>query len=244
MLGFTIFSLLAALAIDPQSNPRLLEMPTRLVSGTVSDESGRPIESVQIDYAGTVQRTGVAGQFQFETKSPVLVFRKRGYRSFFLKTDQARDVRITLSAEQRMAPLCAASAKCETIQGWGARLCFPLPNGITASKQGQDADYGQRGYLLKLASGVVGISHGVGPLWGGPIPSVFDVRQLIEFDEHIYLFAGEEIIDARGMAGDGTYWRQLGRVGETASYRGVDRQTAKTLDEVLDGFCILPGLTR
>ena len=46
------------------------------------------------------------------------------------------------------------------------------------------------------------------------------------------------IIDARGRAADGTYWRDLGMFGESVFYRKMDAQTAAVLDRFMDGACL------
>jgi hypothetical protein len=47
-------------------------------------------------------------------------------------------------------------------------------------------------------------------------------------------------LDSKGEWADGTRWRTIGKFGETASYSKVDKETAKILDQFMDGACIAP----
>jgi hypothetical protein len=48
------------------------------------------------------------------------------------------------------------------------------------------------------------------------------------------------ILDARGTTPSGKFWRYLGFLGESAFYHDADEPTARILDRVIDGACLLP----
>jgi len=110
--------------------------------------------------------------------------------------------------------------------------------GVTATRPGQDVDYGSRGYVIATSNGRVGIGHGSGPLWSFGLPSDDDVWRSVEYRETVFGTDPLITIDARGRTADGKFWRNLGKFGESASYRDVNEADARLLDRVLDGVCI------
>ena len=72
------------------------------------------------------------------------------------------------------------------------------------------------------------------------IPMESDVWGSTEYSESFFLVGNTPMIDARGKTAKGTYWRDLGRLGESAYYRDVDEPVARILDKMLDGGCLLP----
>src|SRR5579862_6791020 len=105
---------------------------TRLISGIVSDPHGDPLAGAQPDHAGGKSRphqTDAAGRFELDTDAPAVVIRNPGFRSAFVPTRGAVDLRITLRKLQPpVFPLCSI-APAEPQQGI---FQFPTVPGIRA----------------------------------------------------------------------------------------------------------------
>jgi hypothetical protein len=101
-----------------------------------------------------------------------------------------------------------------------------------------DFDYVAKSYYANTHKDAKGIRHGSGQNWSWGVPSDAEVWRSIEYEEVTYDLRGTTIIDARGQFANGTRWRYLGEFGESASYSDVDPETAKVLDQFLDGSCL------
>jgi len=238
-----ILGVLAAGGAQSQTNVNLRLSQSCSVAGVVVDQQGKPLAEVDVDYAENQQRgnrTGAQGRFSLETRSPALVLRKPGYRSALLRTQDATNVRVILQSDSRRFPNCTNGGEYESLTRWYASFGFPRISGIEAGRQSQDIDYGMRYYRIKKPNGSEGVRHGSGPNWSSGMPSAMDVWQSVVFEETVFDAGGWSIIEARGQLADGRRWRHLGKFGETASYSHVDEATAKTLDQVMDGACLLP----
>jgi hypothetical protein len=235
-LFFTIIQLHA------QGRPLDLLLPeTTHVVGMAVDQDGNPVLRASIDYTyGGHWGTGLTGRIELDTRAPAVVIRKEGYRSAFMRTQQAGEVHVTMEklTETPPIPSCSGAADVEGIDGWAALFQFPRIPGVIASPQGADADYGARSYYIETKEGRRGIRHGSGVLWGSGMPMDQVVWQFVKYEEALYLVGGQTFMAARGEFRDGKQWRTLGRAGESASYSGVDEPTAKILDRVLDGVCL------
>jgi carboxypeptidase family protein len=233
--------LLTAALLCAQAYRDLLLLQARSISGTVSDADGKPIGGARIEHSDnrreTIQ-TDATGRFNLRTRAPAVVIRKAGYRSQWLRITDISEVPITLQPGDSDLQIraCPRTEPCESIDGWGAQFCFPRVPGVTASRQGQDIDYGIRGYVIDNSK--AGIRHGSGPLWGFGLPSDDDVWRSVEYRETVFGTDPLITIDARGRTADGKFWRNLGKFGESASYRDVNEADAQLLDRVLDGACI------
>jgi hypothetical protein len=138
--------------------------------------------------------------------------------------------------ESRPAPPC--KPPCDT--GLHSSFCFPLVKGVKASRPGNDVDYTTRSYVAKVDGKKGVIIHGQGSSWSLGLPSDRDVWESDEYSERDYVLADDIlIVDAKGRKSDGTLWRNLGKVGESAYYNKVTEPAVVTLlDRVLDGFCV------
>ena len=82
-------------------------------------------------------------------------------------------------------------------------------------------------------------------MWSLGIPVTSDVWESVEYSDTSYpetsFMQGRVVIlDARGKTAAGRFWRYLGMIGESATYRDVDEAAARILDKVLDGACLFP----
>jgi hypothetical protein len=203
------------------------------------------VAEASIDHANDrqVHQTDKEGRFVLDTRAPALVIRKTGFRSELVRTKDATGVRVTLQklSETRVFPKCSSNGRYVGIEGWQASFQFPEISGIKASKQIRDSDYGARNYYTDARNG---IRHGSGPMWSTGVPLDHDVWRSVKYEEVTFDVGGQTIIDARGELPDGTRWRSLGRLGESASYSDADETSAASLDRFLDGACLKSTVRR
>ena len=218
----------------------LLLPEARHIAGVVVDSEGTPVAGARIDHSNDrrqLPETDANGRFALDTRAPSVVIRKSGFRSEFVRTQDARDLRIELrKLAERPFPACPDTGSYIGLDGHST-FRFPMVPGVKASGQGRDIDYGARSYYVKTRAGRKGISHGSGPMWSFGIPLDEDVWRSVKYGETAYDSGGLTIVDARGQLANGHWWRYLGKIGESASYFDVDEATAKALDRFLDGAC-------
>jgi len=233
--------LTTAQSLSPKEESLLLPQEQK-VSGQVLDSSGHPVggASLQVlNFPREKLSTDANGHFELTTRAPAVVVRKAGYKSAFVRTANSTVVTITLDSSHSTITSCVNKSSCKVIVGFGGIFCLPRLNGIKVSKQGDDVDYGQRFFSVQSKDGLKSIWHGTGPTWDWGIPSNEDVWRSVEYCEQSFRVGDYVVVDARGQTSDGKFWRYLGRWGESASYRDVDRESADQLDKVLDGMCII-----
>ena len=91
------------------------------------DQDGKPIFEARIEHSSNdlrvlrateaLLRTDLQGRFAFDTKAPSVVVRKAGYRSVFVQTRNATNVRIVLDALPSLPfPICRSTSKFDSIQ--------------------------------------------------------------------------------------------------------------------------------
>lgn len=248
-LGFMIAAIL-------HGQDSLLLPTARTIVGLAVDQDGHPVKDAEIEHSaipdplggGRTVKTGADGRFQITTKAPLIVIRKPGFTSAFLRTQEAasdHEQRFVLKTVTRTLPICSKNRKYETLEGWRAFLRFSPMKQIKVSRQGHDVDYGMRFYYLNTPHGKVGIGHGSGPTWSHGTPLDSDVWKSVKFEEDSFEVLGFRVLDSRGEWADGTRWRTIAKFGETASYSKQDKETARILDEFMDGVCVavprLPG---
>jgi len=235
--------ILVMVCIHAQALQDLLLPQARHITGVVIDAGGKPVVDARIDHTNDRQQgyqTDSEGRFELDTRAPILIVRKAGFRSELVRTQEATGSTVILQklSENRGFPTCSNSGQYDGIDGWGASFQFPRILRVKASRPAQDADYGARNYYVETKQGPKGITHGSGPLWSFGTPSDQDVWRSVKYEEATYDVQGQMIIDARGQLPNGNRWRSLGKFGESASYSNIDETTAKILDQFLDGACL------
>jgi len=218
-------------------------LPAQPITGLVVDRTGAPIAGANIDHHGDMRRayeTDASGRFTVGTKAPALVIRKAGYQSAWLRTAETNEPRATLRKLDGGAnfPVCAVGGKYTGIDGESNSFHFRETPGVKVGRQGADVDYQARGYFVKTKQRERGIRHGRGPMWTLGIPSNHYVWQSVNYSETTYDDEGSRIIDARGQLPDGSHWRTLTRLGESATYADAEQATAQLLDKFLDSACL------
>jgi hypothetical protein len=221
----------------------LLLPQARRITGVVHDPEGKPVVEAHIDQTDDpfhAYHTDSEGRFELDTSSPILVIRKAGFRSELVRTQDTTEVRVILQklSGNRIFPTCSNTGKKLGIKSWGASFEFPKMPGVKATRQGQDIDYGERKYYVKTKQGPRAIMHGSGPSWSFGTPLNQEVWQSVKYEEVVYDAGGLMIIDARGQLPSGKWWRSISKFGESASYSKIDQETAKILDQFLDGACL------
>ena len=228
----------------------LLLPESQHLAGVVVDQEGNPVANAQIDHSNDrlkLHETDSQGRFTLDTKAPIVVVRKAGFRSELVRTQAPTELRITLQKldGSRTFPICPSTGRFERIEGWGSSFQFPRVSGVKASQQVSDIDYGARSYYVDTKEGAQGIRHGSGSNWSYGTPSDLDVWRSTTYEETTFdLGHSTIVIDARGRFPSGKQWRYLGKFGESASYSDVDEQAAKTLDQFLDGACLKSSPSR
>ena len=157
--------ILCAAWVQGQGIDELLLSSARKVSGVVVDEEGNPIVGAEIHHASHLHfrlTTLEQGEFEVETRAPVLLVRKEGYESRILMTEDAA-VRITLrrGAEsegglnrteespafritlrktqgRRRFPVCPGSGQRRRNLGLSTSFVFPKVPGVGVSDEGHD----------------------------------------------------------------------------------------------------------
>jgi hypothetical protein len=238
-----IIGLLVLAAACIQSQDLLLPQAQH-IAGVVVDSEGKAVAEAQIDHAMDgehARQTDLNGKFELDTRAPVFVIRKAGFRSELLRTGHTPNLRVVLQRlkDQRPFPLCSTSGSYYGIDNWGASFRFPKFPDVKAGKPSGNVDYITRSYYVKTKLGQKEISHRSGILSGFGIPPDEEVWGAIKYEEAAYdLGRGLMIVDARGQSPVGQRWRYLGKFGESASYSGLEEATAKVLDRLLDGACL------
>ena len=195
------------------------------VSGIVVDASGKPIEGARIDHTGQLvvvgspdgqsagERTNADGAFGVATTSRAIVIRKPGYESQrILVTQQDARVQITL---RRMKPFPECKLKIPRIK----------------TRKFSGVDYAGTWTYADTKNGRKAFITGHGATYTLGAPSDRDVWGSTEYFEVMY---ENGIVDARGRAADGTYWRSQSILGAAALYYKVDRTAAEILDCIMD----------
>ncbi len=209
-------------------------------TGDVVDQAGKPVEGAEIGNTGDAAEhvTDAMGLFRVETNAPAVVIRKAGYRSVLLHTGAVGRMHVVL--ETLPAPVrkgCKPGEVRLTITGPDSVFQFRNVEGIRAGKPGGEDEFHTRGYFLG-DSADQGILHGAGVKWSSGPPLDRDVWNSDEFEEIVYDAPPYgTIYDSRGKFRDGTRWRSIGRMGESARSADVEEAPAGVLDKFLDQVC-------
>ncbi len=219
-----------------------LAASAQTISGIVVDEKGAPLAGVLVAHVVVDWRpflTDANGAFSVSPTGAAIVLRKKGYDSTFVQIGTQRDLRIELHpATEHTLPSCDAKSRCNKFQR-GGTLCFPTPAKVsTKLETGIDGAT----IVYQAPSGKRAL-HGIGFSWSFG-PSSSDVWNSTEYREIAY---SGNIIDARGVTGDGKRWRFFGITPgpagalllESMEYHNLDEASAASFDQAIDGVCLL-----
>ena len=213
--------------------------------GLVVDSMGVPIPDVKIDYiAPAFERSTQAtseGYFEFDTRAPVVVFRKPLWKSQRVRVSSLiGESRIVMESagEPTPLPICPKKAHCVTT---GGIFCLPKTSGVGVGDIPYTIDTVERQFTIASWFGRWrSMTHGTGTAWGGPEPRDQEVWDSVEFFETQRDATGYFVLDSRGKTSDGKLWRSVGRDGESVLYVGQDQEDASLFDRMLDGLCVIP----
>jgi hypothetical protein len=100
----------------------LLLPQAKHIVGVVIDPEGKPVVEARIDHSNDsrqAHQTDSEGRFELDTKAPILVVRKAGFRSELVRTQDATEARVTLQklTEKRLFPTCSSTGTTESMDG-------------------------------------------------------------------------------------------------------------------------------
>jgi len=231
MAAFLSFSRILAL-IAFVASAIVLEIHGRVVSVDGVALPGVSVFSPPTDKTST----GPDGSFVLTKPGEVIRFSLQGYRPVTKTRDQLNlDSRIVLHKDQHAVwspPACGTSAP--SIRG--EFMGFSIPPDAKVERNVYD-DYTTISIQYKQYE----MRLGWGPAysWGLPtLASYYDgLVQLEERDiDHL---PGTINTEYRGVRSNGTYWRWVGRIGESVSYDQVDKEAVAYYDRIIDSLCWL-----
>jgi hypothetical protein len=210
------------------------------LSGSVKSTSGESVPHVFVfpnRSLNDIAETDDQGAFSVARFETFVVFRHAGFRPLTKIVDPSitkLDVVLEDAADsQWLLPRCAEDDKSKRI---GFTLRMQVPKEAIVRK-GRDVDYENFAIGHGPKSKRVWLSAITGPYGSLGIPPYPWILNAKEFFERSYKAGAMEGADMRGRLRDGTYWRYVGRLGESLEYSGVSQAQAAYFDRIIDGAC-------
>jgi hypothetical protein len=233
---------------SPQNSPALLLTQPQHVTGQVVGEDGNPAAKVRlyhINVRGDLV-TGADGRFAFDTSAPTFVVQRPGFKSVFMRTSDASNLRILLRKIPRSArfPTCADANLSDREPGWRGVFQIPQTPDAKVSREVLDVDYFSRTIQVKSGSMSIQAVQGRGSMWGGGEPRDELVWRSIQYSEQTYDLGGRLLTDAKAWLPNGKCWRTVGVPSESVFYSDIDCSLAEPLDRLLDGLCVIPNASK
>lgn len=241
---------LSQTSADRTQNQPLLVPQAVHVRGQIVGDDGNPIPKVRLYHLSAENRsddvvTDTNGQFAFETTSPSFVAQRPGFESALIQTSDS-PLRLVLHKSPRgpSFPVCSDPKLSDRAPGWRGVFQVPRAQIIGADNEILNVDYLHRTIRVVSKEKVIELEQGRGPMWGGGDPSDESVWLSVRYSEATYDLDGRLLTDAKGWMADGKCWRTVGVLSESASYRDIDCELARPLDDLLDGMCVLPDASK
>lgn len=210
------------------------------LSGSVKSASGQPLAHVYIFPDRSllhIKETDDQGGFSVPRFERIIVFRRAGFRPLTkIVNPSITKLEVVLedaAASQWLIPRCTDEDRRKRI---GFTLRMRVPKDAIASKGG-DVDYENFGIGYGPKRNRVWLSGITGPYASLGIPQYGWILNAAEFSERPYKAGAVEGADMRGRLRDGTYWRYVGRLGESIEYGGLTQEQATVFDRIIDGAC-------
>jgi hypothetical protein len=186
-----------------------------------------------------IGETDDRGMFSLPHFEKIMAFRRDGFRPLTRIVDPSTkrlDVVLeNAAATEWVIPRCAANDKSGRI---GFRLRLRVPKQAIARKA-RDVDYEDLAIGYGPKSNRVWLTGITGPYSGAfGFPPYAWILNATEFSERSYKAGEIEGADLRGRMRDGTYWRYVGRLGESIEYSSLSKEQAAFFDRIIDGACI------
>lgn len=212
------------------------------LSGTVKSASGQPLAQVFIFYGRSlndIAESDSNGSFTLPHFGRVISFRRAGFRpltKIVAPSTTKLDVILEDSAATEwLIPSCSNVKDAGKRVGYSLRL--PVPKGVIARK-GNDIDYSSFSIGYGAKENRVWLSGIEGPMASLGVPPEDWILNAQEFTERSYKSGKAEGVDMRGRLADGTYWRYVGRLGESIEYNNLSREAAAFFDKIIDSACM------
>jgi len=213
------------------------------LKGTVKSTAGKPLAEVFIypnRSLNDIAETDDNGFFSLPRHSRVIFFRRAGFRPLTKIVDESTtslDVVLEeATATEWLIPSCSSTRDSEKRVGFSLRLSTTKEGTV---HEGSDIDYSyfSIGYGPKENRvWLKGIGQGSYATLG--VPPEEWVLHAKEFTERSYRSGKAEGADMRGRSVDGTYWRYIGRFGESVEYSGLTEEQAAFFDRIIDKACM------
>jgi hypothetical protein len=220
----------------------LFQQPAVQIRGRVVGDDGKPVEGVQIavDSVRAASRTDDGGGFVVSISAhpelPALVrFSGPGIQPLTkqMASNSPQDVVITVhKATDSLWKISQCAAKPRF--GGAFAMAFQVPKNVTVVRSSRGFDSANGRIDFKNSH----MGYGAGFNWSEGLPLSIQLRDLSDISERDINFA-EGVIGAeyRGVHSDGTYFRYIGKSGETVSYDHAPRDAALFFDAILETLC-------
>jgi len=219
-------------------------MRTAAITGrVVSANDQKPIPGVQIwtgalNLGGDTQ-TDADGRFSIDItyitpEKPAARFSRPGY-SPLTKVFEENATESVVALPGLSVDSFRVSSCRENAEFGGSLMAFSLPKG-TKIRRGSDIDYATQHIVYQKNA----LRYGSGPNWSYGLPPALSsyIVNSVEVTERDIVFSDDVIgAEYRGRSRNGTYFRWIGRFGETVEYDGATKQEATFFDAILDTLC-------
>jgi hypothetical protein len=212
---------------------------TENLSGRVVGEDGNPITGVTLAAQGTrsTATTDAEGRFTITlTKFSVLGewstvrFSRDGYRPVTKLLTTADPVIILLKSDDSSWKVPSCTDKIRLV---GFMMGFALPKDAK-TRSGRDIDYFIDTVVYKKSR----MSLGFGFNWSSGFPFPSQLHEMRTMSERDIVFEDDiRGVEYRGIRTNGTYYRFIGKAGETIEYDRAPKEAADYFNSILDNLC-------
>jgi Carboxypeptidase regulatory-like domain len=219
----------------------LLQEPAVQIRGRVVGENGKPVEGVQIaiNSVRAVSQTDDDGRFVVSIVTPpglqaLVRFSGRDIQPLtkLMASSSPQDVMVTV---HKATNSLWKISQCRTKPTFGGAfaMAFQVPKNIKVRSSG---GFDSVNYRIEFKKSRMG--YGAGFNWSEGLPLSIELKDLSDISERDINF-GEEVmgVEYRGIHRNGTYFRYIGKWGETVSYNHAPKDAALFFDTILDSLC-------
>lgn len=139
-----------------------------------------------------------------------------------------------IAQDPNVIPVCNESKNAK--KNIGNRYMLSLPKGAIV-KTGNDIDYSAYSIGFGKRKNRVWLTGIFGPMaTTGMVPKDL-ISSSVKVTQRTWKQGKVDVVDAKGMLGNGKYWRYFGQVGESIKYENVSAEAAAYFDSILDTIC-------
>jgi hypothetical protein len=168
----------------------------------------------------------------FSVKPGLLRFQMNSYRPVTKSVKDGSTVSIVM---EQAADALWTPPVCKLTPDWfrGFVMAFRRPKNAN-TRRGHDIDYGT--VVIRYKKNALRFGVGFNWSWGLPYYTFFDnIAELHERD--IELLPDAPTAEYRGRRSDGSYFRFIGKAGETIEYDHARKEQADYFDSIMDTLC-------